>query len=144
MRVCWVVRSLLSLPLLSVVAQHGKKVVCGTQAGIVNIYTWGHWRDLDDRALGHPLSVDTILPVDENTLLTGSWDGLIRVMQIQVRAACVVCSCVPCVPCVPCVVCVACVGAVPACVEMLECSLVDLVAAHKAPWCYRRARRVPD
>ena len=43
--------------------------------------------DLDDRALGHPLSVDTILPVDENVLLTGSFDGLIRVLEVQVRWA---------------------------------------------------------
>jgi hypothetical protein len=35
-----------------VTPQNGKKVVAGTQDGIVNLYTWGNWGDLDDRFTG--------------------------------------------------------------------------------------------
>jgi WD40 repeat protein len=60
----------------------GKKVVCGHQSGILGIYSWGYWNDCSDRFPGHPGSVDTIVKVDEDTLLTGSSDGLIRVVSI--------------------------------------------------------------
>ncbi|KNC87037.1 hypothetical protein SARC_00847 [Sphaeroforma arctica JP610] len=65
--------------LLSVcVMKNGKKVVCGTQEGIISIFSWGQWGDCSDRFPGHPLSIDTILPLTEGICLTGSSDGLIR------------------------------------------------------------------
>lgn len=70
---------LLSLCIL----KSGKKVVCGTQTGALSIFSWGTWGDISDRFPGHPSSVETLLKVDENTLLTGSSDGLIRVVQIH-------------------------------------------------------------
>ncbi len=70
---------LLSLCIL----KSGKKVVCGTQTGALSIFSWGTWGDISDRFPGHPSSVETLLKVDENTILTGSSDGLIRVVQIH-------------------------------------------------------------
>jgi len=64
------------------VIKGGKKVVCGTQEGVLDIFTWGIWADVADRVPGHPNSVETIIKLDEDTVLTGSSDGLIRVMQI--------------------------------------------------------------
>jgi WD40 repeat protein len=61
----------------------GKKVVCGTQTGALSIFSWGTWGDISDRFPGHPCSVETLLKIDEDTLLTGSSDGLIRVVQIH-------------------------------------------------------------
>jgi len=70
--------------LLSIcVLKGGKKVVCGTQTGVLNIWSWGIWGDVSDRFPGHPQSIDTLLKIDERTLLTGSSDGVVRVIQIQ-------------------------------------------------------------
>ena len=65
------------------IMKNGRKVVCGTGEGILAVWSWGTWGDVSDRFPGHPSSVDAILKVDEDTLLTGSSDGLIRVVQIH-------------------------------------------------------------
>ena len=70
---------LLSIQLM----KNGRKVVCGSGEGILSIFSWGTWGDVSDRFPGHPASVDALLPVDQDTLLTGSSDGLIRVVQIH-------------------------------------------------------------
>lgn len=70
---------LLSLKII----KNGKKVVCGTQEGVLSVFSWGRWGDCSDRFPGHPNSIDALLKVDEDTLLTGSSDGLIRVVQIH-------------------------------------------------------------
>lgn len=42
--------------LLSVAVMKGnKKVVAGTQSGVVNLYSWGHLEDCSDRFPGAPL-----------------------------------------------------------------------------------------
>ncbi|RWW10320.1 hypothetical protein BHE74_00031704 [Ensete ventricosum] len=33
---------------------------------------------ISDRFLGHPMSIDTLLKLDEDTLISGSEDGVIR------------------------------------------------------------------
>ena len=65
------------------IMKNGRKVVCGTQEGILEVFSWGTWGDCSDRFPGHPSSIDALLKVDEDTLLTGSSDGLIRVVQIH-------------------------------------------------------------
>jgi WD40 repeat protein len=70
---------LLSLKIM----KNGRKVVCGSQEGVLSIFSWGTWGDCSDRFPGHPASIDALLKVDEDTLLTGSSDGLIRVVQIH-------------------------------------------------------------
>ncbi|KAJ3695127.1 hypothetical protein LUZ60_000504 [Juncus effusus] len=69
--------------LLSVVVmKNGKKVICGTQTGALLLYSWGHFKDCSDRFLGHPMSVDTLLKLDEDRLISGSYDGVIRLVNI--------------------------------------------------------------
>lgn len=63
--------------------KHGKKVVCGTDQGVLAVWSWGTWGDVSDRFPGHPSSIDALLKVDEDTLLTGSADGLLRLVQVQ-------------------------------------------------------------
>lgn len=61
----------------------GKKLVVGTQLGILSL--WAPSRGLldhVDRFPGHPSSVDAICMLDDDTVLTGSSDGLIRVVQL--------------------------------------------------------------
>lgn len=70
---------LLSLCIL----KHGKKVVCGTAEGVLAVFSYGVWGDVSDRFPGHPASIDALLKVDEDTVLTGSSDGLIRVVSIH-------------------------------------------------------------
>jgi len=70
--------------LLSVaVVKNGSKVAVGTQEGIIAIWSWGDWGDMSDRFVGHPNSVDTIVVLDEDTIATGSSDGIIRVCGIH-------------------------------------------------------------
>ena len=70
--------------LLSVqVLKNGKKVVCGTQQGVLAVWSWGTWGDISDRFPGHPASIDALLKVDEDTILTGSSDGVVRLVQIH-------------------------------------------------------------
>ncbi|XP_077215704.1 WD repeat-containing protein 55-like [Tasmannia lanceolata] len=69
--------------LLSVVTmKNGRKVICGTQTGALLLYSWGYFKDCSDRFLGHPLSVDVLLKLDEDTLISGSEDGVIRLVGI--------------------------------------------------------------
>ncbi|EWM29902.1 transducin wd-40 repeat-containing protein [Nannochloropsis gaditana] len=69
---------LLSLSVL----KHGRKVVAGTQSGVLLIYSWGEWLNSSDRFVGHPETVEALVKVDEETLLTGSSDGLIRLCSV--------------------------------------------------------------
>ena len=65
------------------IMKNGRKVVCGTTEGVLSIFSYGTWGDMSDRYPGHPSSIDAILKIDEDTILTGSSDGLIRVVSIQ-------------------------------------------------------------
>lgn len=70
--------------LLSITSvRNGSKLVVGTQLGILSL--WAPSRGLldhIDRIPGHPQSIDALLSLDASTILTGSSDGLIRVVQI--------------------------------------------------------------
>ncbi|XP_020270192.1 WD repeat-containing protein 55 [Asparagus officinalis] len=69
--------------LLSVVTmKNGRKVVCGAESGAMLLYSWGHLEDCSDRFLGHSQSVDKLLKLDEDTVISGSDDGLIRLVGI--------------------------------------------------------------
>eukprot|EP01098_Paradermamoeba_levis_P006537 TRINITY_DN270_c0_g1_i2.p1 TRINITY_DN270_c0_g1~~TRINITY_DN270_c0_g1_i2.p1 ORF type:complete len:287 (+),score=97.23 TRINITY_DN270_c0_g1_i2:150-1010(+) len=69
--------------LLSIlIVKDGRKVVCGSQGGILNLFNWGEFGDFSDRFPGHPFSIDTMVKIDEDTIATGSSDGLIRVVGI--------------------------------------------------------------
>lgn len=73
---------LLSLVLL----KKSQKLLCGTQQGILTLFSYGHWGDISDRFPGHPQSIDALLKVDEDTVLTGSSDGLVRAVQLLPNA----------------------------------------------------------
>ncbi|EIE83883.1 hypothetical protein RO3G_08588 [Rhizopus delemar RA 99-880] len=65
---------LLSIALM----KNDKKAVVGTQDGILTLWSWGDWGDYNDRIIGHPNSIDAICKLDEDTICTGSSDGIIR------------------------------------------------------------------
>lgn len=64
------------------VVKNGKKVVCGSTSGVLAIWSWGYWNDCSDRFPGHPESVDALVTYDEDTLITGSSDGALRIVSI--------------------------------------------------------------
>ena len=41
------------------------------------------WGDVSDRLLGHPDSVDSLLPLNDDVLISGSSDGLVRVVGVH-------------------------------------------------------------
>jgi hypothetical protein len=57
-----------------------KKVVCGTGEGVLNIFNNGEWGNMVDRMTGHPSSVDAIVKLTDDVLLTGCFDGNIRLI----------------------------------------------------------------
>ena len=81
---CYVLTPLLSCCVSCAVAvcKDGKKVVCGSQSGVLALWSWGYWNDCSDRFPGHPESVDALVKFDEDTIITGSSDGLLRVLNI--------------------------------------------------------------
>ncbi|XP_075501746.1 WD repeat-containing protein 55 [Primulina tabacum] len=70
--------------LLSVVImKNGRKVVCGTQTGTLLLYSWGFFKDCSDRFVDlSPNSVDALLKLDEDRVITGSENGIISLIGI--------------------------------------------------------------
>ncbi|VDC00976.1 unnamed protein product [Peniophora sp. CBMAI 1063] len=76
--------------LLSILPIRGAtKFVVGTQLGVLSIFSRQKgWGDCVDRIPGHPHSVDALCalpssyPSSTNTILTGSSDGLLRVVEL--------------------------------------------------------------
>ena len=63
--------------------KQGQKLVAGSQQGILDIWSVNQWEDINDRFPGHPESIDCMVKMSEDVLLTGSSDGLIRVVQLH-------------------------------------------------------------
>lgn len=70
--------------LLSVVImKNGRKVISGTQTGTLLLYSWGCFKDCSDRFVDlAPNSVDALLKLDEDRLITGSENGIISLVGI--------------------------------------------------------------
>ncbi|XP_073220004.1 WD repeat-containing protein 55 isoform X2 [Cicer arietinum] len=70
--------------LLSVVLmKNGRKVVCGSQNGILLLYSWGCFKDCSDRFVDlSSNSIDTMLKLDEDRIITGSENGMINLVGI--------------------------------------------------------------
>lgn len=69
-------------PLCICLAHAGRFVATGQQDGHIKLWKWGEWAFETSTFAGHPASVDCMLAVDEETYVTGSSDGLIRLITI--------------------------------------------------------------
>jgi len=76
--------------LSSVIIKNGGCVVTGTQGGPLLIWDWGKWtwgeKDVHggpEKFTGHPESVDALLSLDNDTVVTASSDGIIRLVTIR-------------------------------------------------------------
>ena len=65
------------------IVKGGDYICAGTQEGIVNIYQWNEEEEICDRITGHPESVDGMVTVDDTTIMTGSEDGYLRIIQVM-------------------------------------------------------------
>lgn len=63
--------------------RNGTKLVAGTSEGVLLLYNFGNWDGPIDSFPGHPQSIDCILKMEEGTILTGSCDGMIRVIGLN-------------------------------------------------------------
>ncbi|KAI8030711.1 WD repeat-containing protein 55 [Camellia lanceoleosa] len=70
--------------LLSVIIMtNGRKVICGTQTGTLLLYSWGFFKDCSDCFVDlSPNSVDALLKLDEDRVISGSENGLISLVGI--------------------------------------------------------------
>jgi WD40 repeat protein len=62
--------------------KNGKKVVTSSSEGVINLFSWDWFGDCNDRIVGHPNSIDCIAKFDEDTIITGCEDGLVRAVSI--------------------------------------------------------------
>ena len=62
--------------------KHGKKVVTASSEGVLNLFSWDWFGDCNDRIIGHPNSVTCMAKLDEDTIITGAEDGLLRVVSV--------------------------------------------------------------
>ncbi|KAL3630211.1 WD domain repeat-containing protein 55 [Castilleja foliolosa] len=70
-------------PLSVVIMKNGRKVICGTQTGALLLYSWGFFKDCSDRFVDlSPNSVDVLLKLDEDRVITGSDNGIISLVGI--------------------------------------------------------------
>lgn len=58
-----------------------KKVLACSADGVINIFSWDYFGDCNDRIVGHPGSIDTMIKYDEDIVITGCEDGLIRAVS---------------------------------------------------------------
>ncbi|GKV14842.1 hypothetical protein SLEP1_g25652 [Rubroshorea leprosula] len=66
-----------------VVMKNDRKVICGSQSGTLLIYSWGFFKDCSDRFVDlSPNSVEVLLKLDEDRIITGSENGLISLIGI--------------------------------------------------------------
>jgi WD40 repeat protein len=62
--------------------KNGKKVATSSSEGVINLFSWDWFGDCNDRIVGHPNSIDCIVKFDEDTIITGCEDGLVRAVSI--------------------------------------------------------------
>ena len=58
-------------------------LVCGTTSGELPLFKYHAWRRPYDMLSKHPQEVETIVPFNDNIILTGSSDGVVRAVQLH-------------------------------------------------------------
>ena len=64
------------------IMKDGRKVVTASSEGVVNLFSWDWFGDCNDRIVGHPNSIQCMVKYDEDTVITGGEDGLLRVVSV--------------------------------------------------------------
>ena len=59
------------------------KIVVGSQEGVMNLFSWGHFEDCSDRhRTGHPDSIDCMVSYSDSQVVTGCGDGVVRLVSV--------------------------------------------------------------
>ena len=64
-------------------AKKAKKLLCGMNEGVIGIFSWGNFGDYTDRCTDHPDAVESMANLNDDIVLTGCADGLIRALRIH-------------------------------------------------------------
>ena len=59
-----------------------RKVVTAQADGVMGIFSWDWFGDCNDRIVGHPNSIECMVKYDEDTIITGGEDGLLRAVSV--------------------------------------------------------------
>ena len=65
-----------------VLSKNGKKLAVSSSEGVINLFSWDDFGDCNDRITGHPNCIDCMIKYDEDLVITGGEDGLIRAVSI--------------------------------------------------------------
>ena len=66
--------------------KNGSYILCGSGEGNVLIFNWDWFGDFKDMIKGHPEGINDMDKFDDNILLTGAEDGLIRICTMFPKA----------------------------------------------------------
>lgn len=64
------------------IVKNEKFVACSTSEANILLFKWNEFGDYKDNITGHPNSIETMIKLDENTLITGGEDGFVRGVSI--------------------------------------------------------------
>lgn len=70
-------------PLCVDIVDSGAKIVSGSQSGKMMVLPWRKISGSHEDVKGHPDCIDTMVTYDENTVITGCGDGMIRVVKLS-------------------------------------------------------------
>lgn len=65
------------------IIKDGRFVACNSSEGVILLFKWDWFGNCKDRIQGHPNTIDAMLKLNENTLITGSEDGFLRGVGIH-------------------------------------------------------------
>uniref|UniRef100_A0A0B6ZZW1 Uncharacterized protein n=1 Tax=Arion vulgaris TaxID=1028688 RepID=A0A0B6ZZW1_9EUPU len=60
----------------------GRKLICGTGEGVLNIFNWGQWGNISDRFPCGNSEIDSMIAVTDDVLCIGTNDGSIKAVHI--------------------------------------------------------------
>jgi len=62
--------------------KNNRFVLTCSNLGTIFIFKWDYWTDCVDIIRGHKTSIDSMVKIDENTILTGAEDGYLRAVSV--------------------------------------------------------------
>ena len=60
----------------------GSKLVAGSSSGTLYMFNWDQFGYHSDQFPGHPDSINAMIPITENVVITACEDGLIRALHL--------------------------------------------------------------
>lgn len=65
------------------IIKNGKKVICGSATGVLNIYSWGEWGDISDRYPTRSDEIESVCSINDDIICYGTGDGYVKAMYVQ-------------------------------------------------------------